>query len=92
MSEQKYWAEKCNCGHPSCSSGNLRPVTHMQGVMSMETAIELAAKLNAVDALVSALKHIDAIEPGSRGAYGKFIEAKRIANATLADLAAAHKA
>lgn len=46
----KYEAVPCPCGQKGCRSGNLRPVTHGQGVMELTTAQELAAKLNAYEA------------------------------------------
>ena len=49
-------AEKCPCGHPSCTSGNVVPVTDKVGVMSMQDAQSLAHAANAYPKLVAVLK------------------------------------
>lgn len=46
MSDIHFYAEKCPCGDPICTSGNLRPLTYGQGVMKMHEAEDAAAKLN----------------------------------------------
>lgn len=48
-----YTAVKCPCGMSGCRSGNLRPVTHGQGVMQMEEAEDLARMLNAYPKLLA---------------------------------------
>lgn len=68
-----YAAEKCPCGHRSCHSGNLRPVTFGQGVMRMEDAEDLARKLNAYAKLVDFVQRVSVFgayeeDEGSDGA------------------------
>lgn len=55
--------QKCPCGHPTCTSGNLQPITYGQGVMPISEAEEIARRCNLFPRMLLALRKVKDLTP-----------------------------